>query len=141
MSSRLRGKTGQASASASPDLAFPKSRGKAGKGVSDREAQRKAEGATRADVYVRVQTRDAGLCRVCARYTGWLHQHHIVFRSKLGPDSTSNLLSLCVECHSDVHGGRLKLAGCADQIDADGRLCGVEVLRQVDGAWLVVRTV
>lgn len=107
--------------------------------AKDRKDAGKAASQKRADTYVRVQQRDRGRCRVCDR-VAWLQQHHLVFRSLLGKDESENLISLCAECHADVHGGRLKLAGNADQVDADGVLSGVEVLRQVDGEWVPVRT-
>lgn len=33
-----------------------------------------------------------------------LHAHHIVERGRGGEDHPRNLLSLCVECHSKIHG-------------------------------------
>jgi HNH endonuclease len=33
-----------------------------------------------------------------------LHHHHLVARSQGGPDTDSNLITLCVECHAKIHG-------------------------------------
>lgn len=108
--------------------------------AKDRILAGKEASRHRADVYVRVQQRDRGRCRVCDRVT-WLQQHHIQFRSALGKDEPENLISLCRECHADIHAGRLKLDGDADARDADGVLSGVLVLRQVDHVWIEVRRV
>ena len=106
--------------------------------TKDRVLAGKDASRHRADVYVRVQQRDRGRCRVCDRVT-WLQQHHIQFRSALGKDEPENLISLCRECHADIHAGRLKLDGDASAIDAAGRLCGIALSRLVDGAWSIVR--
>lgn len=144
------GKTGKASDA--PELKFPKTTGKgAGKRVgkdtvSNRELRRRAEARHRADVYMRVHERDRGFCRLCGR-AGWTHLHHVVYRSKLGPDETGNLLTLCANpCHADVHAARVRLRLAdgrdCDSTDADGIRNGVEVSRQDDaGVWRVVRYV
>jgi hypothetical protein len=38
-----------------------------------------------------------------------LTPHHIVYRSQGGTDDLDNLVTLCMKCHDDVHGGRLKV--------------------------------
>lgn len=38
-----------------------------------------------------------------------LHVHHIVFRSKGGTDTPSNLITLCEKCHNDLHSGKFIL--------------------------------
>jgi RNA-directed DNA polymerase len=47
-----------------------------------------------------------GLCPVCnqkiTRITGW-HSHHILWRSKGGPDSAENRVLLHPTCHQQVH--------------------------------------
>jgi HNH endonuclease len=50
--------------------------------------------------------RDRWHCR-CCNATGALTPHHIVFKSQGGDDSLSNLITLCLACHSDIHEGRL----------------------------------
>lgn len=74
---------------------------------------------SRADrlVYAAVDKRDGHRCRVCLEYRGLdIQRHHIVYRSAGGPITTSNVVSLCATCHLvGVHGGRIKLAGNADE--------------------------
>jgi 5-methylcytosine-specific restriction endonuclease McrA len=42
-----------------------------------------------------------------------LEVHHKEFRSQAGDDSEENLITLCADCHSGVHGGgALRFAGC-----------------------------
>ncbi len=38
-----------------------------------------------------------------------LHVHHIIFRSKGGTDTPSNLITLCEKCHNDLHNGKFIL--------------------------------
>jgi len=38
-----------------------------------------------------------------------LHVHHVIFRSKGGTDSPSNLTALCETCHHDLHAGKFEL--------------------------------
>lgn len=39
-----------------------------------------------------------------------LHVHHLVFRSKGGTDTQSNLLTLCETCHNALHAGKFALS-------------------------------
>lgn len=54
-----------------------------------------------------IRRRDDETCQVCGReqrtIEGTLNVHHIVPRSKGGPDVPSNLVALCQDCHHDVH--------------------------------------
>jgi 5-methylcytosine-specific restriction endonuclease McrA len=53
----------------------------------------------------------------CFRRDGWrcihchcsnnLHPHHITFKSQGGLDELRNLATLCMNCHRDVHDGKL----------------------------------
>jgi len=40
-----------------------------------------------------------------------LHVHHIVFRSNGGSDEPSNLITLCEQCHADLHEGVFDIKG------------------------------
>ena len=42
-------------------------------------------------------------------HTRQLHAHHIVERSKSGKDTITNLITLCKECHGNLHSGKWKL--------------------------------
>lgn len=68
---------------------------------------------------------DGGCCRFCGVWGGEsLHVHHVIYRSQGGPHEQSNLLSLCVGCHSEVHSDKRRFQ----------RLClGVIWLRSVNG--------
>jgi len=62
-------------------------------------------GSRRKEVY----QRDDYTCQNCGaqggpRGTAELHAHHIVPKSKGGTHSTSNLKTLCKECHNAIHG-------------------------------------
>ena len=51
-----------------------------------------------------VLRRDGWRCQSCGSRTN-LEVHHKEFRSHGGDDSEENLITLCVECHSILHGG------------------------------------
>ena len=50
--------------------------------------------------------RDRWHCRNC-NTTQNLTPHHIIFRSQGGDDSLGNLITLCIQCHDDIHAGHL----------------------------------
>lgn len=76
-----------------------------------------------------VDVRDKGRCRVCGRrgnpesasLLDRLHRHHITMRSKGRDDSTSNVVSVCSDCHAELHRHVMDIRGDAD--------AGVEVWR------------
>lgn len=114
----------------------------------DRDERTAAEKRNLREVYRDVDARDQGRCRICGRrvVAGAIsgaeraEHHHIVKRSQGGPDTTANVLLLCVSrCHDDIHVRALmKLSGDADLKDGAGRFCGVRVERYIDGAdWQV----
>lgn len=55
-----------------------------------------------------VLTRDDYTCQICGEKDTRLEVHHIQFRSKGGSDRMENLVTLCYDCHSKVHGGVLE---------------------------------
>ena len=52
--------------------------------------------------------RDNWHCRNCNNSNG-LDPHHVIFRSAGGKDRPNNLLTLCRQCHDDIHAGRIVL--------------------------------
>ena len=50
--------------------------------------------------------RDGWKCR-CCRSRNNLTPHHVVYQSHGGTDDLFNLLTLCIRCHDDAHGGRI----------------------------------
>ena len=46
--------------------------------------------------------RDAWRCQMCGRMQR-LQVHHLEFRSRCGSDSEENLITLCAECHAQMH--------------------------------------
>ena len=98
-------------------------------------------------VYALVDNRDEHCCRVCGRFCNpralgiiaRAHRHHLVYRSKGGETSITNLVSLCAQCHADEHDGKLQLSGDAELRDpVTGKLCGVKVERPGEHGWEVV---
>jgi 5-methylcytosine-specific restriction endonuclease McrA len=54
----------------------------------------------------RCKKRDGERCTKCGRRgtkDNRLHSHHIISKSKGGPDTETNLRTLCEECHSLLH--------------------------------------
>lgn len=86
-----------------------------------KQKQADVEAAWRAVCKV-VDARDGKQCRCCDRRsdpeaTGLLkrgHRHHLVYRSAGGKDESSNLVTLCAQCHSDEHHSKLWIEGNPD---------------------------
>lgn len=57
--------------------------------------------------------RDKYTCQCCGKKNKRLEVHHIVYRSNNGSDDLENLITLCEDCHKDIHDGTktLKLKG------------------------------
>ncbi len=70
------------------------------------------DGVGGASLRERVLTRDGGRCVHCGRPFD-LHAHHIHPREAGGPDTESNLVTLCRGCHGLLHDGGLRIAGVA----------------------------
>jgi 5-methylcytosine-specific restriction endonuclease McrA len=49
-----------------------------------------------------VLERDGWRCQVCGSMQN-LQVHHLKFRSHSGGDTEQNLITLCTECHAQVH--------------------------------------
>jgi len=58
-----------------------------------------------------VLDRDKYSCQYCNGKDKRLEVHHIIFRSNGGSDNAENLITLCKNCHDDVHEGEIKLKG------------------------------
>jgi 5-methylcytosine-specific restriction endonuclease McrA len=58
------------------------------------------------DSYRKLRTevleRDGWRCQYCGS-SDRLQVHHIRSRSRLGHDTDENLITLCADCHSDIH--------------------------------------
>ena len=51
--------------------------------------------------------RDCYTCQCCGKKNTRLEVHHIIYRSQGGTDDENNLITLCEDCHSKVHDGKL----------------------------------
>ena len=60
------------------------------------------------EIMIEILRRDEFTCQLCGSYRH-LQIHHIQPRSKGGDNSEANLLTLCRDCHADVHAGKEKL--------------------------------
>jgi 5-methylcytosine-specific restriction endonuclease McrA len=56
------------------------------------------------ELHRQVLERDGWRCQVCGSMQN-LQVHHLKFRSQSGGDVEQNLITLCVACHEQVHGG------------------------------------
>jgi 5-methylcytosine-specific restriction endonuclease McrA len=54
------------------------------------------------ELWIQVLKRDSWRCQGCGKLTS-LQVHHIKPRSSLGDDTETNLITLCVNCHQNVH--------------------------------------
>ncbi|MHC1625354.1 MAG: CFI-box-CTERM domain-containing protein, partial [Methermicoccaceae archaeon] len=73
-----------------------------------------------ADIRKRILHRDGYRCRKCGRTNTELHVHHIMPLSKGGSSDPSNLITLCRDCHENIH-PHLKAAREAREAKAKGR--------------------
>ena len=53
----------------------------------------------------KVLWRDKYICQKCGKVEN-LQAHHIIFRSEGGTNAVSNGITLCDECHKDLHDGK-----------------------------------
>jgi hypothetical protein len=53
--------------------------------------------------------RDNYTCQICGKKHARLEVHHIIFRSQGGTDDENNLITLCEDCHSGIHNGKIVL--------------------------------
>lgn len=84
-----------------------------------RRARRTKRQREAKSVYQQVDERDGCVCRACGINVGdWRQQHHILYRSHGGADTTSNLVTLCNRCHLAVHYVHLIIIGD----DANGEM-------------------
>jgi 5-methylcytosine-specific restriction endonuclease McrA len=51
---------------------------------------------------IEVLARDCWRCQYCGS-SDRLQVHHICSRSRLGDDTDENLITLCADCHGDIH--------------------------------------
>lgn len=63
--------------------------------------------------------RDKGKCRSC-RSRDNLQAHHLVFRSKGGEDTMSNLALICQACHAEIHSHNLLVRSENGEPEIDG---------------------
>ncbi len=56
-----------------------------------------------------VLNRDKYTCQHCKTKQDILEIHHIIFRSNGGSDEPDNLITLCRNCHKELHSGKINL--------------------------------
>ena len=56
-----------------------------------------------------ILNRDKYTCQYCKTKQGTLEVHHIIFRSNGGSDKPDNLITLCRQCHRDLHLEKISL--------------------------------
>lgn len=59
------------------------------------------------NVKAAVLSRDNYTCQICGKKNSKLEVHHIQFRSKGGSNRMDNLVTLCRDCHKQIHSGGL----------------------------------
>jgi 5-methylcytosine-specific restriction endonuclease McrA len=79
--------------------------------ILDKVEHEKRERDIPAVVRATVLERDNHQCVSCGNAgDNRLQLHHVIFRSQGGDHDEENLVTLCFDCHEDVHNGWLKLA-------------------------------
>ena len=114
-----------------------------------KQEARTEEAKAMRDCYALVDARDQGRCRVCGKrgsptavsLLDRLHRHHMIYRSRGGEHIPSAVITLCANCHAEVHvAGELRLEGDANVRDqVTFKFCGVTVSRYTESGWKVER--
>jgi 5-methylcytosine-specific restriction endonuclease McrA len=84
-------------------------------------AKNRAKRSNYAAVCREVDARDGDRCRVCGALALTPHHHHIVFRSRGGKDTPSNLIAVCDFCHDAIHQQRIRVTGTATDLRIEYR--------------------
>jgi 5-methylcytosine-specific restriction endonuclease McrA len=74
------------------------------KKVSRKSPRLRLDSTSYRDLQRQVMERDGWRCQVCGSMQN-LQVHHLKLRSQSGGDVEQNLITLCVACHEQVHGG------------------------------------
>jgi hypothetical protein len=63
--------------------------------------------------------RDGYQCQHCGKDSVRLEAHHLIFRAHGGKDTLTNLVTLCEQCHHQLHEGKitLKVTGVSGYLD------------------------
>ena len=72
-----------------------------------RRAKMAAECDSRQEGWLQALRRDDFTCQLCGSHRN-LEVHHVRRRSKGGEDSPSNLLTVCHDCHAQIHAGLVR---------------------------------
>ena len=72
------------------------------KRVSGKAPQLRLDANSYHELHRQVLRRDAWRCQLCGSMQH-LQVHHLKFRSHSGGDEEQNLITLCAECHEQMH--------------------------------------
>jgi len=67
-----------------------------------KNARARLEPESYRELHRQVLERDAWRCQICGCMQN-LQVHHLNFRSQSGADEEQNLITLCAQCHDEVH--------------------------------------
>jgi 5-methylcytosine-specific restriction endonuclease McrA len=72
------------------------------KKVSGKSPRLRLDPTSYRDLHRQVLERDVWRCQACGSMQN-LQVHHLKFRSHSGSDEEQNLITLCAECHEQMH--------------------------------------
>jgi 5-methylcytosine-specific restriction endonuclease McrA len=72
------------------------------KGVKSKQPRLRLNRETYCELHRQVLERDGWRCQACGKMCQ-LQVHHQQFRSRSGHDAEENLITLCVDCHTNLH--------------------------------------
>ena len=72
------------------------------KKISPKSPRRRLDAERYRELHRQVLERDGWRCQACGSMQ-CLQVHHLKFRSQSGGDEEQNLITLCAECHEQVH--------------------------------------
>jgi 5-methylcytosine-specific restriction endonuclease McrA len=97
------------------------------------QAQKSDYGRLSTAMRIRVLVRDRLTCQECSATDddpSFFHVHHKVKRSEGGTNEIENLVTLCCDCHRQVHGVGLDDGGAKQQVNVRMRSVTVESLKR-----------
>jgi len=70
--------------------------------IGPRSTHLRLDAASYDSLRLQILRRDGWRCQACGTMSN-LEVHHKLFRSHSGDESEENLITLCVDCHEEVH--------------------------------------
>jgi|GEM_PF-7123355 len=131
-----------------PVQPYTKEQQAGGSRIERKKQQRAQEAEQMRQTYRYVDRREGMRCRTtrvrvdpqAIASTAKGHHHHVTYRSQGGQHTPDNVILVSAWVHEQIHLGKLRVTGDAEQRDEMGRLNGLTVERLTESGWQVWKT-